>query len=207
MFNREYFKERDEARLFQCMQQHSFATLVSPGDCGLSVSHLPLLPDRDGRRIVGHMARANDHWERAADRPAVAIFHGPHAYISPAWYQASNVVPTWNYVVVHAHGTLRILESDDARIDVLRRYVNTYESSRPQPWSLADQDTAFIRQLSRQTVAFEIPIQRLEGKWKLSQNHSPERRDRVAAALMARNSDDDRAIAELMRASLEQGKS
>lgn len=203
MFNRPDFEQHDEGRLFECIEQHSFATLISPGQVHPEISHLPLLLDRTERKLVGHMARANSQWESASDQPVVVVFHGPNTYISPTWYAEANVVPTWNYVVVHVHGVLRLLEDDVTRVEVLQKYVATYEAAQPRPWSVDDVDADFVLKLARQTVAFEIPITRLEGKWKLNQNHSAQRRRRVVAALRQTGSPDGTAIADLMQASLD----
>lgn len=202
-YGRPEYAQSDEEAIFECIDQHSFASLISTGDNGISVSHLPMLIDRENRKLIGHMARANTHWQRAVDESVLCVFNGPHAYISPRWYEEPNVVPTWNYVAVHVRGTLSVIEDAAATLSVLRRYVERYEGPMPTPWSVDEVDADFVTKLSRQTMAFEIEIESIEGIWKLSQHHPPERTARVVAALEGQSSDNARAIAELMRPAAE----
>ncbi|MCA9056924.1 MAG: FMN-binding negative transcriptional regulator [Planctomycetaceae bacterium] len=203
MYTPPHFAETDPATLHRFMEQHSFATLVSLDGEGVpQASHLPLLLDRDrGEQgeLIGHWARANPQAERKDGETVIAIFHGPHAYISPTWYQTTNVVPTWNYVAVHVTGTVSVDDSLDARRDCVRRTVDYYESTRPQPWSLDTPDPEFVDRLLNAIVCFRIRIQRIEGKWKLSQNHDLERRSRVIAALREEKREDAHQIAALMQ--------
>jgi transcriptional regulator len=201
MYLPRHFAETDLSRLHAAIEAYSFATLVSGADADLQASHLPLLLDRDegGRgTLVGHMARANQQWRTAAGQSVLAIFNGPHAYISPVWYEAQEVVPTWNYVAVHASGTLTIIEDASELAQLVARTVRHYESGRENPWQL-DERAAFVRGLLPHIVGFRIPIERLEGKWKLNQNHPPDRREKVAQALGRSPREDDRQIGELMR--------
>jgi transcriptional regulator len=196
------FAETDRDKIFQAIEDYSFAVLVSGAGESLVASHLPLLLDRDSSEhgtLVGHMARANSQWQSAAGQPVLAVFGGPHAYISPTWYATERTVPTWNYVAVHASGCLEIIDDEMATLEVLHRTVERYEARQSLPWRLADQPAEFIAQLARQIVAFRIPIQRLEGKWKLNQNHPAERRERVIAALAGREGENAVEIARLMR--------
>jgi transcriptional regulator len=200
MYLPKHFAETDPGRLHAAIEAYSFATLVSGADGDLVASQLPLLLDRDeGSRgtIVGHMARANQQWRMAAGKSVLAIFAGPHAYVSPAWYEAQEVVPTWNYVSVHVYGTLTPIEEPHELAQIVARTVRQYESGRENPWQL-DERAEYIERLLPQIVGFRIPIERLEGKWKLNQNHPPARRQKVAAALALSPREDDRAIAALM---------
>jgi transcriptional regulator len=197
------FAETDTPRLHEFMRRHSFATLVSRAGDDLIGSHLPLLLDADaGPRglLFGHMARANPQWRRV-EGDVLAIFSGPHAYISPTWYEADGTVPTWNYVAVHAYGTLRLVEDRDALLDILRRSVQVYEGPRPDPWPF-DESAPHVARMLGAIVGFRIEVARLEGKWKLGQNHPEERRRRVIRALGDRPDDDSRAIAALMEEAL-----
>jgi transcriptional regulator len=206
MYNPQSFVETDLLKLHDFITQHSFATLVTGGDPEPYVSHLPLLLDRDRGpqgTLVGHMARANSHGRGGSGRESVALFHGPHAYISPAWYEEPQTVPTWNYVAVHAHGRLRVIDDLKWLRAHLSRMVDRYESGRLAPWRLADQEAAFIDRLLGSIVGFEIPIDTLHGKWKLSQNHSIERRERVVRRLQEEATADSQAIAALMAAGLD----
>jgi transcriptional regulator len=196
------FAASDREKLFQAIDDYSFGLLVSGAGESLVASHLPLLLDREAGKqgtLVGHMARANSQWQSAAGQPALAVFSGPHAYISPTWYAAPRTVPTWNYVAVHAYGKLELIEDEPTVLALLHRTVKRYEASQPEPWKLADQPADFIAGLAKQIVAFSIPIERLEGKWKLNQNHPAERRERVVAALKQQDGENAEAIAGLMR--------
>jgi transcriptional regulator len=198
------FAETDPTVLHAFMRRNSFAVLTTKGADGLSANHLPLLLDAEvgaHGRLFGHMARANPQW-RHAECEALAVFSGPHAYISPTWYQEEATVPTWNYVAVHAHGRLRIVDDEEALLEILSRSVATYEAAMPTPWTF-DASSPHVRSQLRAIVGFQVEITRLEGKWKLNQNHPEHRRRRVAEALAGRTDADSLAIAELMRRSLE----
>ncbi len=200
MYLPKHFAETDLGRLHAAIETYSFATLISTADGVVQASHLPLLLDRDEGpcgTLVGHMARANRQWREAAGEQVLAIFSGPHAYISPAWYDDAEVVPTWNYVAVHAYGTLTPIEETQELARIVARTVRHYESGREQPWQL-DERAEYIGRLLPQIVGFRIPLDRLEGKWKLNQNHPPARRQKVAQALASSAREDDRAIAALM---------
>jgi transcriptional regulator len=201
MYVPSYFNQPDLATLHQFIERHSFALLCSSGADGTPfASHLPLLLDRQSAApgvLVGHMARANPQWRHADGRPVLAVFHGPHVYVSPAWYEAEDVVPTWNYVAVHATGVFRALHDRDALLRIVSDSVAYYESSRPQPWRL-DVSGAYLERMLKGIVGFRIEIEKIEGKWKLSQNHPAERRAKVVRALRERGGPDDEAIARMM---------
>lgn len=144
------------------------------------------------------MARANSQWQTAAGQQVLVIFHGPHAYVSPTWYEAQNVVPTWNYIAVHAYGLLRLVEDHDRLREIVSQTVRQYESPRPQPWSMDSPDPEFIHKLLPAIVGFEIDIERLEGKWKLNQNHPCERREKVIRGLRETGRHDELQIADWM---------
>jgi transcriptional regulator len=193
------FAEADTARLHEFMRQHSFAVLTSHGEGGLVASHLPLLLDPGAGphgHLLGHMARANRQWRGVAGE-VLAVFSGPHAYVSPAWYDEAGTVPTWNYVAVHAYGNFQVVEERDGLLEILRRSVLTYESPRPEPWAF-DESEPHVERLLRAIVGFRIEITRLEGKWKLSQNHPERRRRKVIRALGTRADHDSQVIARLM---------
>src|SRR5262245_35101125 len=134
-----HFAEPDLIKLHEAIECYSFATLVSQSGGEPFASHLPLLLDRDRGScgmLIGHMARANPQWQDAAGQRVLAVFSGPHAYISPTWYEAEKVVPTWNYVAVHAYGRLELIEDGGEAEGVLRRTIGTYEASQRSPWQL-----------------------------------------------------------------------
>jgi transcriptional regulator len=194
-----HFRVDDAATLERFVAQNGFATLVSTGPEGLWTSHVPLLVGRggDGRlRLEGHMARANAHWESLESAAEVlAIFGGPHAYVSPSWYAHHPSVPTWNYAVVHARGKARIVEPE-ALPALLGRLTRKYEEGRPAPWRMEDLPAEFTPKLLAAIVGFEIAVERLEGKFKLSQNRRPAELEGVIAALEGEGLGD---LAALMR--------
>jgi transcriptional regulator len=194
------FAETDQAKLHDFIEKNSFGLLVSHVDGEPFASHLPILLDRQfGPHgcLIGHMARANPQWQQADGQNVLAVFSGPHAYISPTWYEAENVVPTWNYVAVHAYGKMQIIEDSRALLQIVKDFVSFYEASMPEPWKFAGEND-FVERLLRQIAGFRIEIARLEGKWKLNQNQPTERRAKVAVALQKQPDDDSQAIAAMM---------
>jgi transcriptional regulator len=197
-----HFAVSDQAQLHDFIGRYSFGLLVSQVGGVPFASHLPLLLDRTAGphgTLFGHMARANPHWRELANQPALAVFSGPHAYVSPTWYEAENVVPTWNYVAVHAYGRAEIVDDQAALLDIVQRSVAVYEAAMPRPWTFDGSSPYAGRQLGA-IVGFRIEVERLEGKWKLNQNQPVERRRKVADILGGQSGDAPRAVAEMMRA-------
>jgi transcriptional regulator len=193
------FREIDTATIHEFIEQHNFALLVSRGSEGLEASHLPVLLRRDAGPfgcLFGHMARANPQWRRA-EGEVMVVFSGPHAYVSPSWYESKAAVPTWNYVAVHAYGALELVEDSEPLREILRASVALFEGSRPKPW-VFDESSDYVNSLVGSIVGFRIAINRLEGKWKLNQNRSEADRQRVAETLSDHADDDARAIGKLM---------
>lgn len=173
---------------------------------GLVGNPIPFVLDRSRGpfgTLMGHVARANSVWrELQPDRPSLVMFQGPQHYITPSWYPSKaehgKVVPTWNYVAVHAHGTARVLDTPAALLALLRRLTDAQEARRALPWRVDDAPPEFIERLMRGIVGFEIPIERLDGKRKASQDEaSPDHRGTVQG-LLAENTDPGRAMAALM---------
>ena len=194
-----HFRVEDRDALYAFMEQHAFATLVTSGPAGMHISHIPLLPERgdDGAiRLLGHVARGNDQWKAIVEaQHLVAIFQGPHAYISPTWYVNHPSVPTWNYAVVHAHGKARLM--DEAGLhELLMRLSAIYEAGNAKPWRMSELPAAYVSTMLKAIVGFEIEVERLEGKFKLSQNR-PAEVPRVIAALDAGSREPE--LAALMR--------
>jgi transcriptional regulator len=181
-----FFRVDDPKSVDAFIARNAFGTLVTTGPGGLQVSHIPFVPERgpDGKlRLLGHVARANPHagaFESAAE--LVAIFHGPHAYVSPTWYENHPAVPTWNYAVVHAHGHATALDEAGLR-DLLEKLASKYEAGNANPWRLRDAPAEFIDKLLDVIVGFSIAVERVEAKFKLSQNRPGEDPQRVIAAL------------------------
>jgi transcriptional regulator len=192
-----HFRVDDPQALHALMERNAFGTLVSSGASGLHVSHIPFVVDRGDRgvRLLGHVARANEHWEALGSADHVtAIFQGPHGYISPSWYSQHPSVPTWNYAVVHAHGKASLM--DEAGLhDLLMRLSATYEAGNAKPWKMSELPADYVATMLKSIVGFEIAVARLEGKFKLSQNR-PAEIARVIERLEARG---EPALAGLMR--------
>jgi transcriptional regulator len=198
------FAETDLNKLHDFIEQNSFGLFVSQVDGLPFASHLPFLLERTAGpqgTLVGHVARANPHWHEAAGQTALVVFSGPHAYISPAWYEAEHVVPTWNYTAVHVYGRVQVIEDADSLLEIVQRMVHLYEQARPRPWSFEGSSTYVTRMLA-QIVGFRIEIEKIEGKAKLNQNQPVERRERVVRALTERGDENALAIAALMRTTL-----
>jgi transcriptional regulator len=197
------FAQTDPAVVTGFLHEHSFALLVSGQGGALAASHLPLLyePCPAGAGVLyGHFARANRHWQEAQGE-VLAIFSGPHAYVSPSWYESEHVVPTWNYAAVHVAGRLTIVEDADESLAILGRLVEFYEEGMPRPWSFDPKDD-WSRRLVAGIVAFRVDITSIEAKWKLSQNQPLERRLKVIDALEGRGRDESLAVAAMMRQAL-----
>ncbi len=195
-----HFRVDDRDELLAFMRDNAFATLVSSGSNGLHVSHIPFIVERGGDgsvRLLGHVARANPQWkELEAAHAAVAIFQGPHAYVSPTWYEHHPAVPTWNYAVVHAQVRARLMDQPALR-ELLRQLSSRYEAGRPSPWRMEDLEPGYAAKLLDVIVGFTLEVERLDGKFKLSQNRPGNDAERVSAAL---ESAGEGALAALMRA-------
>ncbi len=188
MYTPEHFRLDDSQGLQAVIADYPFATMITPGPKSLEISHLPLLVvAQDGGLgcLQGHLARANPHWRSfAAGSPTSVVFQGPHGYVSPSWYQSAPAVPTWNYVAVHAHGHPIPVENREQAQSMLAAQVDHFEAALADPWRLEGAED-FVSRMIDGIVVFEMPIERLEGKIKLSQNRSAEDRSGVIAALRA----------------------
>ena len=196
------FTETRPEVLVAHIEQHDFALLVSNGAEGLTASHIPIVADRDGGELhlLGHLARPNPQVEDLARGGEVlAIFSGPHGYISPRWYSTGPAVPTWNYVDVHAYGPVRLVEDGDWLRRLLGRLSDGHEAGSPAPWRMQDLPEPYLSGMLAGIIGFDIAVTRLEGKYKLSQNRPAVDRSRVIAALERREDADSFAVARLMR--------
>jgi transcriptional regulator len=195
------FGVTDPSKLAAFIQQHSFATLISHDGTAPFASHLPMLfhPGAGSHgTLVSHMARANPQWQHfAAGSEVLVIFHGPHSYISPSWYQTELAVPTWNYATVHAYGVPTVISEHERVVSLLREMVSAYEAPFEKPWPGILPDDYRDKQM-RGIVAFEIPVNRLEGKFKLGQNRSTEDAQGVFEVLSRSDDADGRAVARMM---------
>lgn len=196
------FREENIDALKQFIRQYSFAILTSQSNGELVASHLPLLLQNESvgfGRLIGHIARANSQWLDADGQQVLAIFHGPHAYISPSWYETRNAVPTWNYTAVHVIGKFFLDDSPERRLEIVREAVTVYESKMENPWPLESVAPDFLEKLLEQIVGFGINIERIEGKMKLSQNHDAARRDKVIGKLNNFGDHQSVAVSALMQ--------
>jgi transcriptional regulator len=205
MYSPPAFRDTDPATLHQLIHSTPVANLVTATADGLFATPLPLfLVAGEGPHgtLYGHVAKANPQWRAAPITDALAIFMGPDAYVSPSWYANKpvdgKVVPTYNYVTVHAHGPAEFFEDADRLLAVVTRLTDRFETGRPQPWAVTDAPSAFIESQLRGIVGVRLPIGRLEGKRKLSQNRPAADRLRVARELAASDRPADRAVAAMM---------
>ena len=198
------FPDGATAALQDLIEAYNFGILIAAGG-PLEAAHLPFVLDRDRGALgtlIAHVARPNPIWSRfAGGQEILAIFQGPHVYVSPDWYASRGLVPTWNYLAVHAYGVPRILEDEAAVTEALARLTRTMEAglAPKPPWSIAEVAAPSLAALRRGVVAFEIEIARLEGKRKLNQNRTAADRAGVISALEASGEPDGLAVAKVMR--------
>ena len=205
MYTPPAFREDDLAAVHGWMRAARLASLVTAGPDGLLATPLPLfLEPSEGEQgvLYGHVARANPQWRQPAGTEAMAIFMGPDAYISPSWYATKQiegkVVPTWNYVAVHAYGPAEFFEDADRLLQVVTKLTTIYEQPRAEPWAVSDAPATFVQAQLRGIVGLRLPITRLEGKRKMSQNRNAADRAGVASGLAASDTDTDRLAATLI---------
>lgn len=202
MYMPEHFHEKDLPTLHALMRDYSFATLVTQHDGIPFATHLPLLLEADTGpygTLFGHMARANPQWrDFDGARDVLVIFQGPHAYVSPSWYEAERSVPTWNYAVVHAYGRPRLITDYDACYALLTTLVRTHEAHFVQPWRF-ELPMDYVHKMMQGIVGFAIEITRLQGKFKLSQNRPLTDQQNVAATLQQSADPVSRDVGTLMQ--------
>lgn len=199
------FREDDLAALHAAMRDVRLANLVTATDEGLIATPLPLfLVPEEGPHgtLYGHVARANPQWRLPPAGDAMALFMGPDAYVSPSWYPSKQehgkVVPTWNYVAVHAYGPVEFFDDPDRLLAIVTRLTDLHERPRAEPWAVTDAPDAFVRAQLKGIVGLRLPIARLEGKRKMSQNRSEADRRGVAAGLAGSEQPSERAAARLI---------
>lgn len=203
MYIPKYFKITDVAICHDIMKDHSFATLISKHNEIPFATHLPLILNKDHTHLYGHFARPNPQWIDIKDQTVLAIFHGPHCYISPSWYETNKAVPTWNYVTVHVYGEVEFLEDENELKSSLHDMVLKYESEE-SPYRLQNVDADYLSSMNKGIQGFKIKINEIEGKAKLSQNHSKERQKLVISQLEKIPNTDEQQISSLMKANLQE---
>lgn len=204
MYQPAHFQITDTATMHALIRTHPFGTWATAPGGALEMNHVPFLldPDRGPHgTLVGHVARANPVWKQAA--ASIVAFQGPQAYVSPSTYPSKHehgkVVPTWNYAVVHAHGQPRAIEDKTQLLQIVTRLTQVHEAGQGRPWAVSDAPADYIEALLGAIVGIEIPIERLEGKWKVSQNRGAADREGVAQALEATGDAPSQAMARLVR--------
>lgn len=199
-------REHDTARMIALMRAHPLGLLITHAADGLTANAAPFSVCEEGGvlRLVAHLARANPQWRQAGE--ALVVFTGPDAYVSPGWYATKQttgaVVPTWNYVAVHAYGRLRAIEDRAWLRAQVEALTTTHEAARAGPWRVDDAPPAYIEQMLGAIVGVEIAVARLEGKWKMSQNRTVEDRIGVVAGLRAQSGAETDAVAALVDATI-----
>ncbi|WP_409489001.1 FMN-binding negative transcriptional regulator [Pseudomonas promysalinigenes] len=180
MYNSKPHQEHDIERLHEHMRDTRLAVLISHGDQGLMATHLPVLLDTDEGQfgtVYAHLARANRQWQDLAQgAEALLVFPGADAYVSPSFYpskaQNPKVVPTWNYLAVHAYGTAEVIHDAAPLLQIVSRLTDRHEQGRSQPWKVSDAPAAYLDGMLRAIVGIRLPVARLQGARKLSQNRS-----------------------------------
>jgi transcriptional regulator len=191
--------------LHKLMEDQPFASLITMGSSGLFASHIPMVLEQSGAlgSLKGHISRANPQWrDYTPSVEALAIFSGPQHYITPNWYpekqETAKVVPTWNYVVVHAYGFLKVIEDSEWLMAHLMSLTNTHEADSPVPWKIGDAPAEYVASQIKGIVGLEMTIERFEGKWKVSQNRSERDRHGIAKGLAELNTEKSLAMRALV---------
>lgn len=205
MYTPPSFKEEDPEVIHAMIRSNNFGILFTSGPQGPMATHLPFTLEvgAGGATLVSHMARANPQWKDLDPGVEVlVVFGGPHVYVSPSWYLEKVAVPTWNYAAVHVYGAPRIVEDPEALRSQVTRLVRDHEGGRPDPWDPANAEPR-MESLLKAIVGFEIPVARVEGKMKFSQNRSREDQEGVVRGLGESPDTMARATVEIMRRNLE----
>jgi len=193
MYSPGFNQIHDRAILLEAMRAYSFATIVGPiagsGGAAVTATHLPLVVKTEEEQVVleGHFATANPHWRALDGSEALIVFAGPHSYVSPALYTEPLSVPTWNYIAIHAYGALRVIEDEAGKAALLAGLIESHEPAFLERWRAMPD--GFRRTMLRGITGFRIPVTRVEGKFKLSQNRRPEERRNVHTAQAAGTAD------------------
>jgi transcriptional regulator len=201
-----YYAEKDVAILHALIDAHPLGAWVTAGGAGLVANHIPFLIDPargEFGTLVGHVAKANPVWRSlSGDNESVVIFQGADAYVSPSWYPSKKehgkVVPTWNYAVVHAFGSPRAIHDHAWLLALVERLTTKHESGRAAPWKISDAPPDYIARRLDAIVGIEMPIRRIEGKWKVSQNQPAADKMGIVAGLEAEGHPESLKMARLV---------
>lgn len=201
-YNPGHFRVDDQELLARAIDRLVFATLVTAGAEGLAVTHAPFLLDRATRTLQAHVARANPHVAELDGAEALVIFQGPQHYVTPSWYaskrETHRVVPTWNYVAVHARGIVRTFDEPGRLRSRVAALTEHLEAGRAEPWQIDDAPADYIEQMCRHIVGVDVQLTALEGKFKLGQNRSAQDRESLAAGIAEERADIAAALRELL---------
>jgi transcriptional regulator len=203
MYTPKFNQISDRSILMEAMQTYSFAILIGPLNSTENpgphhATHLPLVVKDEGPHgtLEGHFAKANPHWQSLADRETLVVFPGPHSYVSPNLYAEELSVPTWNYIAIHAHGTLELVEDEAAKDELLFRLIQANDPAYSEQWRKLPH--GFRRTMLAGIMGFRIPISSIQGKFKISQNR-PEADRRAVQAAQASGTPDQQALASWMQ--------
>ncbi|REK76890.1 FMN-binding negative transcriptional regulator [Paenibacillus paeoniae] len=202
MYIPSHFKIEDPEEVYAVIRENSFATLFSQHNGEPFASHLPLLLDQENKYLYGHFARSNSQYKDISNQNVLTIFHGPHCYISPSWYETEIAVPTWNYVTVHVYGEVILIDDEKELMNSLHEMTMKYEAPDSR-YQFQDIDTDFIAGMSKGIQGFKIRMNKIEGKAKLSQNHSLQRQELVMKQLEQIKNGHESKIASLMKTNLQ----
>ncbi|RJG47919.1 FMN-binding negative transcriptional regulator [Motilimonas pumila] len=190
MFIPRIFRQQDQRKCIELIKHYPFASMIVQTEQGVDVHHLPLVLQSDGEqlKLLGHIAKANPLWKQVEEQaPVLITFQGPNAYISPNWYPSKQrdgkAVPTWNYIAVHVRGQVTFSHRGDSKRAMLTALTEQLEAGQAQPWQLTDAPEAYVTKMLSAIVGFEIKVQSIEGKWKISQNQSFENQQGVVNGL------------------------
>jgi transcriptional regulator len=196
-----HFRITDEATISAFLDRELFGIIVTQGDDAPVATHIPMLHDVDGNgrhTLSGHVARANPQWKSFNGSLVLAMFHGPHAYISPSLYDGASNVPTWDYTAVHVYGRAAVVEHEDQSREIVRRLTRRMESTRATAWDVDALPADYLQKMIRAIVAFRIDVERIEAQFKLSQNRSAVERERIIGHLEKSENSGERALAALI---------
>ncbi|TYS68479.1 FMN-binding negative transcriptional regulator [Sutcliffiella horikoshii] len=208
MYIPKQFKKEETSDIIQFIRANSFGVLFSQHDGVPTATYLPFIlstEENGSITLLSHMAKANPQWKTLDSNVALAVFNGPHAYISASWYEEENTVSTWNYVSAHAQGKVEVIHDSHTLLHILKEATDFYEKGFERPWRLED-NLETVESMLNGIVGLRIRVENLQGKWKLNQHHSTERKERVIQQLKKQAQYDSKEIARLMELDMKPNK-
>lgn len=202
MYTPKFFEETEESKIFNIIEQYSFGILLTNDNEEQQISHLPFILDLNNKKLLTHLANNNPHTSNLkSGSKATVIFSGPDLYISPEWYEEKNLVPTWNYIAIHVHGSVNIISDDEGLHDILNRTTEHYENINNSDW-VNNLDPDFDHKLRQMVTGVEIKIEKIEAKFKLGQNRTNESKRKMIKNMFDLGSDDAITMANIMEGML-----